>query len=392
MLASAKSFHQTAPSPQAETLPVSGLTRIAARAVGHDEWDRVVSGFDTVCQEQIHGFAALRWPGVALEPRLFESDGKVVGGALMMIQRLPLGVSSIAISKWAPMLADSGHPRASALYDGMIDALVAEYARERGMTLSIMAHASPENLNVEYLALKAKGFRRGTSIPFPDRYLVRLGLSDEDQRRSFGQTWRRQLGKAEKAGLSFERAGAGQIDVFKTLYAAMTDRKQFPDHSAYDTLDRLMALDEPLRPELFFVRHEGRVVAGAVIFKAGERAAYLYGATNDEALPLRAGYFLHWHIIGWLRDHTRARWYDLGGTDGYSGLHQFKKGMVGDAGAIRQLPPTLNYAANPVAYGLGAGALLARETLLEVRRWIDAKRPSGAAPDMPRPVLERYMQ
>src|SRR5690606_11594652 len=107
--------------PRADILPASGVTSVASRAVGPDEWDRVVSGFDTVCQEQIHGFAATRWPGVTLEPRLFESDGKVVGGALMMIQRLPLGVGSIAISKWAPMLADSGHPRASAIYDGMVD-------------------------------------------------------------------------------------------------------------------------------------------------------------------------------------------------------------------------------------------------------------------------------
>ena len=28
-------------------------------------------------------------------------------------------------------------------------------------------------------------------------------------------------------------------------------------------------------------------------FKAGDRAVYLYGATNDKALPLRAGYFMH---------------------------------------------------------------------------------------------------
>ena len=41
-------------------------------------------------------------------------------------------------------------------------------------------------------------------------------------------------------------------------------------------------------------------VAGAVIFKAGDRAAYLYGATSAAALELRAGYLLHFHIIGWL--------------------------------------------------------------------------------------------
>ncbi|WP_041528676.1 hypothetical protein [Pelagibacterium halotolerans] len=37
-------------------------------------WDRAVSGFDGVCQEQLYAYASLRWPGVALEPVLF-SDG-----------------------------------------------------------------------------------------------------------------------------------------------------------------------------------------------------------------------------------------------------------------------------------------------------------------------------
>ena len=61
-----------------------------------------------------------------------------------------------------------------------------------------------------------------------------------------------------------------------------------------------------LRPELFLVSEGGEVIAGAIIFKAGDRAVYLYGATQDRALPLRAGYFLHWHIIGWLKANTRA--------------------------------------------------------------------------------------
>ena len=91
------------------------------------------------------------------------------------------------------------------------------------------------------------------------------------------------------------------------------------------------------------MRKNGEVVAGAVIFTAGRTAAYLYGATNDDALPLRAGYFMQWNIIRWLRDNTRAEFYDLGGTDGFQGLHQFKKGLVGTEGLITPVPPICNY-------------------------------------------------
>ena len=134
------------------------------------------------------------------------------------------------------------------------------------------------------------------------------------------------------------------------------------------------------------MRREGRAIAGAIIFKGGDRAVYLYGATLDEALPLRAGYFLHWHLIRWLRDNSSARWYDLGGTDGFLGLHQFKKGMVGSAGRITPVPRVMNYADRPLAYLTGSGALWAREGLHEVLRRLNRLRKDRAQPTMPRYV------
>jgi hypothetical protein len=166
----------------------------------------------------------------------------------------------------------------------------------------------------------------------------------------------------------------------------MTGRKKFADHSAYDSLTSLMAVSaEALRPELFFVRHGEELVAGAVIFKAGDTAVYLYGATNDRALPLRAGYFMHWHIIRWLRDHTRADWYDLGGTDGFQGLHQFKKGMVGELGVIRPVPPIGNFATNWRARITGEGAYATRELIGQIRRQLEMLSPEAAKPDQAKP-------
>jgi len=365
---------------------------VSMRQVDGAEWDRLVAGFDAVCQEQLYAFAVRRWPGVRQEPMLFEHQGRIVGGALMMVQPLPLRLGHIAVSKWAPMLARADAPDAMAVHAGMVEALVAEYADRRGMMLSILPRAAAEPVNAEYVALRARGFRRGSTLLFPNRYMVDLRLTDAEQRKSFHQTWRRQLNKAEKSDLAFEHAAPDRIEDFKGLYAAMTDRKQFPDHSAYETLDGLMALEEPLRPELFFVRHAGELVAGALVFKAGDRAVYLYGATNDKALPLRAGYMLHWNVIRWLRDHTKARWYDLGGTDGFQGLHQFKKGMVGEAGVIRPVPPVTNYASRPLALWLGTAAFAGRDLAHHLRRKLDALSGSKARPDQAPHVVEDYLR
>ncbi len=365
--------------------PAVSRPAVTTQIVSPELWDRSIAGFDEVCQEQLHVFARARWPGVSHEPMLFWRGGEVVGGSLMMIQPLPLGLGALAVAKWGPMLARTDHPDRPALYSGMIDALVAEYADRRRLMLSVLPRAALAPVNADYEHLIARGFRRGSELGFPNRYIVNLRLSDAEQRASFEQKWRYHLKKSEKAGLEFEPAPASRLGEFQALYERMLDRKKFADHSAYDTVPALMAIADPaLRPELFFVRHAGEVIAGAIIFKAGDRAVYLYGATNDKALPLRAGYFMHWHIIRWLRDNTPARWYDLGGTDGFLGLHQFKKGMAGAAGIIQPVPPVANYATDWRARLVGNAAFLARDGVQKLKREIDRLRADRAKPDLKR--------
>lgn len=364
----------------------TGVATLTAEHVSGETWDRTVAAFDGVCQEQLYVFARNRWPGVACEPLLFRRHGEIIGGVLMMVQPLPLRLGSIAVSKWGPIFRHADSPDQQEIYAGTIEAILDEYDHKRGMMVSMLPRAHWGVGNPEFEHLERRGFKRGSVLLFPDRYVVNLRLGDEEQRKSFAQKWRYHLNKSMKAGLSFERAEAGRIGEFDALYQAMTDRKRFPDHSAYD--DTIMALmqidDDRLRPELFFVRQGEEIVAGAVIFKAGDTAVYLYGATNDKALPLRAGYFLHWHIIRWLRDNTQARWYDLGGTDGFQGLHQFKKGMVGDAGVIAPVPPVANYASHMRAYLAGHLAFGAREAQARLRRVLEGLRPGGAHPDQTR--------
>lgn len=370
----------------------SDLPQLRAEKVAAADWDAVIAGFDEVCQEQVYAFAAVRWPGVVCEPTLFFLNGRIVGGALVMVQPLPLGVAQMAVLKWAPMLADASGKDAERVRAAMVEAVLIEYSQKRKMMVSILPAASVVPGHPAYKALRQRGFRRGSSLLFPNRYIVRLGLSDSEQRKSLNQKWRYHLNKAEKADLHFDRGTPADIGQFKALYEAMSDRKQFPDHSAYETVDALMALDDPLRPELFFVRQGTETVAGALIFKAGKRAVYLYGATNDKALPARAGYFMHWHIIRWLRDNTSAHWYDLGGTDGFLGLHQFKKGMVGEAGVIAPVPPVVNYADNPRALFLGLAAYGARDLFQHMRRHIEAWRNPKAKPDQPPHVPQDDLQ
>lgn len=354
---------------------VSAAQDVCLKHVDGKVWDKQVSEFAGVCQEQLFTFAKHRWPGVKCEPLLFYVDKKIVGGALVMIQPLPLRLGSIAVCKWGPILKNNDAGDTGRTYAAMVEALIGEYDGVQRVMLSVLPSASRQRENPEFDYLIARGFRKSYQIKSPDRYVVKLGLNDEDQRKSFAQKWRYHLNKSMKAELSFEYAEASRLNEFDALYQNMTGRKQFADHSAYtDTVQALMEMDEALRPALFFVRHKGELVAGALIFKAGDTATYLYGATNSAALPLRAGYFLHWHIIAWLRDNTSAKWYDLGGTEGNQGLHQFKKGMVGDAGMIEPVPPIANYASHFRPYVAGTLAFGARESVSKARKFFESLR------------------
>jgi hypothetical protein len=363
---------------------------VTSHAIPPNEWEATVADFDGVCQEQTYRFGHLRWPSLLHEPRVFKLGNEIVGGALMHVQRLPFGIGSVAIGKWGPMLKDARRPDRLAIYRGMVTALVNEYARQRGLMLSILARAAADIDKAEFDTLMSLNFREGSNVPFPDRYLVNLQISDTEQRASFDQKWRYHLKRSEKSGLTFHHANRDEFADFARLYDAMSSRKKFPDYSAYNTLPSLIGMtEENLRPEIFLVRRNDTLVAGAIIFKAGDTATYLYGATNDEALPLRAGYFMHWHIIRWLRQNTRARWYDLGGTDGFTGLHQFKKGMVGEAGAIVALPPMANYAAGKWPYLVGTSAYAARDLVLNINQRLRWLWKDQAKPDQVRTSGER---
>lgn len=379
------SVHDRAPG--AARRDAAMIARLAVERLAPAEWDGIAAGFDDVVQEQLCTYARARWPSTEPEPLVFRRDGEIVGGALVMIQRLPLRLGSIAICKWGPMLRTDAWMNSVDVYAGMVEALIGEYAGRRRMMLSILPRAATGGHDAQFDYLMARGFRRGTTVRYPARYIVRLDLPEDAQRKSLGQKWRYHLNKAEHAGLSFERAGAERLAEFDALYAAMGSRKNFPDHAAYDTIAPLFAAEPAsLRPELFFVRQGEAIVAGAIIFKAGDTAVYLFGATNDAALPLRAGYFLHWRIINWLRENTQARWYDLGGTDGFLGLHQFKKGMVGSAGIISDIPPVANFAAYRRPLLIGSSAFAAREVVNRIVWHLDVWRGSRARPDQPQPA------
>lgn len=326
-------------------------------------WDRIAAQFDDVVHEQTHFFNTLRWGESKVENVIFRFSNRVIGGASVIILPIPLSTTGLAIVKWGPLWRQQGQQPHLSHLKSMLHLLQKEFAETRGFYLTIMPHADPEHSKDICDSLEALGFKTGTTLSAPERYLVNTGQSVEDLRKSLDQKWRYNLKKAGKNSFKIEFSTSDKaIDTFIALYEKMLARKRFMDTSAIHTLKGLMQnSNEALRPSIVLVSHKDKVIAGGVFDLSGGRATYLYGASDNQAVSLKAGYAMHWWLAAHLCNLPHNHIYDLGGNDRDHGLHQFKKGFVGKTGAICLTPPAYHYAGNWRARVAGCAIFQIRE-------------------------------
>ena len=314
--------------------------------VAHDEWDRQLDRFEDSSFEQSALYASGRWGKERVEAVEIRQGGRLIGGAVL-VRVAPKGVPlDVRFLKFGPLWRLKGGPAADAkTYRSVLYALLAEYGKRGGAALLLLQRANPVANPVEREVMAELDFRPGRTMDDPNRYLVDATLSEAEQLASLEQKWRYNLKQSNAAGLDVREEGAAGFADFAALHDAMIARKG--DGASTDKVELLPALRETLaptaRPRLMMARKEGRPVAGAIFGLHGDTAYYLFGASSDAALPLKAGYAVQWAILRALRE-SGVRWYDLGGEAGEEGLRQFKKGLAGKRGAIVPLPSEFQWA------------------------------------------------
>ncbi len=337
--------------------------KITVHFLDGTQFDERAARYLDVVSEQTSQFTTSRWGAQRIECAVVERDEEEIALAVVVMIAVPGTQRGLAILKWGPLWRTKGEaPDVTRLRDAL-SALTEEYVTRRGCFLSVQTHADPEFSDAQIAALESLGYVPGKSLPYPDRYLVDVSVSPDDVKTSLGQKWRYNLKKSLKNDLEikFVEAEKGYA-AFMQLYEEMLERKQFRDTSAIYTLSDLMKSEEPgLKPVFVMVYADGRPTAGAVISVAGERAVYLYGATDERALRLKAGYAMHSWIADWLCSLPEVRWYDLGGSDGDKGLHQFKKGFCGKLGPIVATPPSYQRSRSTLDDLLGRSIYMARD-------------------------------
>ena len=153
------------------------------------------------------------------------------------------------------------------------------------------------------------------------------------------QLWRRNIKKAEKAGVTVTQGTRDDLAAFHTVYAETAERDHFtPRPLAYfQTMWDALRAEDPDRIRLYLAHHEGDLVAATTWVRVGRHAWYSYGASSTAKRDVRGSNAVQWQMI---RDALAAgaSVYDLRGItegleadDPHLGLIQFKVGTGGQA-------------------------------------------------------------
>jgi vancomycin resistance protein VanK len=153
------------------------------------------------------------------------------------------------------------------------------------------------------------------------------------------QQWRRNIKKADKAGVEVSDGGEADLKAFHDLYVLTAERDHFtPRPRAYfETMFGALRAEEPDRVRLYLAHHEGDLVAATVAVRVGGHVWYSYGASSTEKREVRGSNAVQWAMI---RDALAAgaAVYDmrgitdtLDGDDPHVGLIGFKVGTGGEA-------------------------------------------------------------
>jgi len=174
------------------------------------------------------------------------------------------------------------------------------------------------------------------------RYVFQVpltGRTEADLLSGFNQLWRRNIKKAEKAGVEVVHGGYDDLPAFHEVYVETAERDGFTARGLayFQRMWRAMETEDPGRITLYLAKHEGRVLAATTLVRVGTHSWYSYGASSNAGRDVRPSNAIQWAMI---RDSLEGGCdvYDMRGIsdtldpdDHLFGLIQFKLGTGGYA-------------------------------------------------------------
>ncbi|MGW0812038.1 lipid II:glycine glycyltransferase FemX [Streptomyces viridiviolaceus] len=174
------------------------------------------------------------------------------------------------------------------------------------------------------------------------RYVCQVtlaGRSLEQIEGGFNQQWRRNIKKAEKAGVKVVQGGYEDLPDFHRLYVETAERDRFVPRPLpyFQRMWTALTAEDPDRMRLYLAHHDGEVLAAATMLTVGEHVWYSYGASTSRRREVQPNNALQWRMMCDAHE-LGASVYDFRGiTDTVQednhllGLLRFKVGAGGEA-------------------------------------------------------------
>ncbi|MFI8094059.1 lipid II:glycine glycyltransferase FemX [Streptomyces sp. NPDC086080] len=165
------------------------------------------------------------------------------------------------------------------------------------------------------------------------------GRSLEEIRQGLNQQWRRNIKKAEKAGVKVVQGGYEDLAAFHAIYTETAERDRFiPRPLGYfQRMWNALRAEHPDRMRLYLASHEGELLAAATMITVGEHVWYSYGASTSRKREVQPNNAIQWQMMCDAHE-LGAGVYDFRGiTDTLDesnhllGLLRFKVGSGGEA-------------------------------------------------------------
>ncbi len=189
-----------------------------------------------------------------------------------------------------------------------------------------------------------KGWIPTRSIQPRRTVVLSLQGTEEDILARMKQKTRYNIRLAEKKGV--EIRSVDNVAEFHRMSEITAKRDGFGVHSA-TYYQKAFDLFKPLgQAELLMAYYQDRPLAGLMVFGLGDRAWYMYGASNDEERNRMPAYLIQWEAMKWAISKG-CKTYDLWGIpdveeatledefsrkeshDGLWGVYRFKRGFGG---------------------------------------------------------------
>lgn len=354
------------------TRPTENAAPYRLRTISREEHLAFVAGRPSVSHMQVPSWGDVKPDWRAESLGWFDERGDIAGAGLVLYRPVPKINRYLAylpegplidwyaqdLSRWLrPMLAHlkaqgafsvkMGPPVVARRWDAdAVKAAVADPAAHR--LRDVEPTASDPRAPGIAAQLRGAGWRQGDdggedgfSAGQP-RYVFQVpfaGRTLEDIQRGFNQQWRRNIKKAEKAGVKVVRADHDELPVFYELYRETAERDGFLPRPLpyFQRMWTALSAEDPERMRLYLAHHEGEVLSAATMLTVGTHVWYSYGASTSRKREVQPNNAIQWRMMS--DAHERgASVYDLRGiTDTLDesnhllGLLRFKAGTGGQA-------------------------------------------------------------